>query len=102
MQLYPSRSQDSFSIVRNLLYLILSLVRIYTEIEELSPTILHEFIEKIVVHAPDKSSGKRKQKVEIFYNAIEISDVPGEDEMVCISKGASNGGQPGQRRNKSI
>lgn len=60
----------------------LSLVRGYTEIEELSPTILHEFIEKIVVHAPDKSGGKRKQKVEIFYNSVGIIDVPDEDEMV--------------------
>jgi site-specific DNA recombinase len=60
----------------------LSLVRSYTEIDELSPTILNEFIEKIVVHAPDKSSGKRTQKVEIFYNSIGIIDVPGENEMV--------------------
>jgi DNA invertase Pin-like site-specific DNA recombinase len=60
----------------------LSLVRSYTEIEALSPTILHEFIEKILVHAPDKSNGHRQQKVEIFYNSVGIIDVPGEDEMV--------------------
>ena len=60
----------------------LSLVRSYTEIDALSPTILHEFIEKIVIHAPDKSSGKRKQKVEIFYNSVGIIDVPSQDEMV--------------------
>ena len=60
----------------------LSLVKSYTEIDSLSPTILHEFIEKIVIHAPDKSSGKRKQKVEIFYNAVGIIDVPSEDDMV--------------------
>ena len=60
----------------------LSLVRSYTEVDALSPTILHEFIEKIVVHAPDKSSGKRKQTVEIFYNSIGIIDVPSQDEMV--------------------
>jgi len=28
---------------------------------------MHEFIEKIVVHAPDKSSGHRKQKIEIHF-----------------------------------
>lgn len=64
----------------------LSLVRGYTEIEELSPTILHEFIEKIVVHAPDKSSGKRKQKVEIYYNFVGLLDVPSQDEMVELLK----------------
>ena len=60
----------------------LSLVRSYTEIEILSPTILHDFIEKIIVHAPDKSGGKWKQKVEIYYNSFGIIDVPVEDEMV--------------------
>ncbi len=64
----------------------ITLVKSYTEIDALSPTVLHEFIDKIVVHAPDKSSGKRKQKVEIFYNAIGIFDVPGEDEMVKYFK----------------
>ena len=64
----------------------IALVKSYTEIEKLSPTILHDFIEKIVVHAPDKSSGKRKQTVEIFYNAVGILDVPSQDEMVEMLK----------------
>lgn len=64
----------------------ITLVKSYTEIEELSPTILHDFIEKIVVHAPDKSSGKRKQTVEIFYNAVGILDVPSQDEIVEMLK----------------
>ena len=59
----------------------ISIVRRYTEINALTPTILHDFIEKIIIHAPDKSSGKRKQKVEIHYNAIGIIDVPTEDEI---------------------
>lgn len=64
----------------------IALVRSYTEIEELSPTILHDFIEKIVVHAPDKSSGKRKQTVEIFYNSVGVVDVPSQEEMKEILK----------------
>ena len=64
----------------------LSIVRKYTEIETLSPTILHDFIEKIVIHAPDYSSGKRRQKVEIFYNAVGILDVISADEMVDYLK----------------
>lgn len=64
----------------------LTLAKSYTVIDALSPTILHDFIEKIVVHAPDKSSGKRKQKVEIFYNAVGIIDVPSQDEMVELLK----------------
>ena len=45
----------------------LKIVRNRTEITELTPEIMHEFIEKIVVHAPDKSSGHRKQKIEIYF-----------------------------------
>ena len=43
------------------------LVSKYTYINELTPEIMHELIEKIVVHAPDKSSGHRQQKVEIHF-----------------------------------
>lgn len=42
-------------------------MRKYTEISELTPEIMHEFIEKIVVHEPEKIDGKRTQRIEIFY-----------------------------------
>ncbi len=45
----------------------LEIVRKYTEITELTPEIMHELIEKIVVHAPDKSSGHRVQQIDIYY-----------------------------------
>lgn len=45
----------------------LKLVQKYEHIEILTPEIMHELIEKIVVHAPDKSSGKRTQQIDIYY-----------------------------------
>lgn len=54
----------------------LDTVRKYTEIQQLSPAILNEFIEKILIHAPDNSSGKRMQKVEICYNCIGVLELP--------------------------
>ena len=39
----------------------------YEHITELTPAIMHELIEKIVVYAPDKSSGHRTQEIEIHY-----------------------------------
>ena len=42
-------------------------VRKYEHITELTPEIMHELIEKIVIHAPDKSSGHRTQEIEIHY-----------------------------------
>ena len=45
----------------------ISLVQKYEHITELTPEIMHELIEKIVVHAPDKSSGHRTQQIDIYY-----------------------------------
>ena len=42
-------------------------VQKYEHITELTPEIMHELIEKIVVHAPDKNSGHRTQQIEIHY-----------------------------------
>lgn len=52
----------------------LSTVRKYTNITELTPEIVHEFVDKILVHAPDKSSGRRLQEIEIIYNHIGVFD----------------------------
>lgn len=45
----------------------ISVVKKYERITELTPEIMHELIEKIVVHAPDKSSGHRTQQIDIYY-----------------------------------
>ena len=48
----------------------LAIVKKYTDLTELTPEILREFIDKIIVHAPDKSSGRRLQEIELIYNHI--------------------------------
>lgn len=58
----------------------LAIVKKYTEIEKLTPTILNEFVEKIIVHAPNKSTGKRVQQVEISYNFVGVIDLPDTNE----------------------
>lgn len=35
-----------------------------------TPTIVNEFVKKIIVHTPDKSSGHQVQKVQIIFNFI--------------------------------
>lgn len=45
----------------------ISVVQKYEHITELTPEIMHELIEKIVVHAPNKSSGHRTQQIDIYY-----------------------------------
>lgn len=47
-----------------------SVIRKYVGIRELTPTIVNEFVKKIIVHAPDKSTGHRRQRIEIVWNFI--------------------------------
>ncbi|MBQ7123864.1 MAG: DUF4368 domain-containing protein, partial [Oscillospiraceae bacterium] len=47
-------------------------VKRITEIKELTPELIHEFIEKIVVSSPRYFDGKRYQIVDIYYNGIGI------------------------------
>ena len=54
----------------------IALTQKYVDVEELTQTIVNEYIKKIVVYAPDKSSGKRKQKVKIFFNFVDDVEIP--------------------------
>ena len=47
----------------------------------LTPELVHEFIEKIVVSAPEYKDGKHCQKVEIYYNGVGIVREPTAEEM---------------------
>lgn len=58
----------------------LAIVKKYTDIKELAPTILNEFVERIIVHAPDKSTAKRVQQVEISYNCVGVIELPDTNE----------------------
>lgn len=58
----------------------LELARRYSEFNELTAPMLHEFIEKVVVHEADKSSGGREQRVDIHLNFIGQFAAPGEAE----------------------
>ena len=63
---------------------LLANVRKYTDPEELTAEMLNDLVDKILVHAPDKSSGHRKQKIEIYYNAVGIINLPTAKEGDCI------------------
>ena len=50
-------------------------VRKYTDPDKLTVEMLNELVDKIIVHAPGKSSGHRKQKIEIYYKVAGIIDI---------------------------
>ena len=43
---------------------------------------VEKFVKKIIVHAPDKSSGHRRQKIELVWNFIGEVNLPGDGQTV--------------------
>lgn len=54
----------------------LKIVRKYADIEELTPEIIREFVEKIYVYNAERIDGKRVQKIKIVWNCIGDFCVP--------------------------
>ena len=69
----------------------LQIVRKYTDIKELTPEILREFIDKIVVHHREQLFGETVQKVEIYYKMIGYVELPkmtkSEKESLTVTFG---------------
>ena len=66
----------------------ISNVKKYTEITELTPEILNELIEKILVHQAEKVNGKKVQEIDIYYRGVGIISFPVclEDITMVIEK----------------
>ena len=54
----------------------LALAKKYTDITELTTPMINEFIEKIIVHAPEKIDGERTMEIDIYLKFIGKFDVP--------------------------
>ncbi|NBI90332.1 DUF4368 domain-containing protein [Lachnospiraceae bacterium] len=59
----------------------MKVVRKYTSFEELTPTLLREFVEKIVIHESESLDGKRRgklrrQEIEIYYSFVGKVELP--------------------------
>ncbi len=58
----------------------LELARRYQDFTDLTAPILHEFVEKVIVHEADKSGGKREQRMDIHLNFIGQFNAPIEPD----------------------
>ena len=56
-------------------------VKKLTEIKELTPELIHEFIDRIVVYAPKYLDGKRYQVVDVCYSGVGILRELSPEEM---------------------
>jgi len=58
----------------------LSLVRKYTEVQELDAEIIREFVQKVYVYKAEEINGQRVQRVKIIYNCIGEFNPPEQTE----------------------
>ena len=54
----------------------MELAKKYTDFSELTTPMINEFIEKIIVHAPEKIDGDRVQEIEIYLKFIGRFELP--------------------------
>ncbi|MEQ2797341.1 recombinase family protein [Roseburia intestinalis] len=57
----------------------LALVHKYTDITELTPVIINEFVDKILVHKAEKIDGERVMEIEIYLNFIGKVELPAQE-----------------------
>lgn len=66
------------------LRLVLRTLRKMTDIKELTPTLVNSLIERIEVHNSDNSSGHSHMKVDIYFTAVGIIDIPTGKEIQAM------------------
>ena len=59
-----------------------ALVEKYVDIPELTPTIVNEFIKKIIIYAPEKQGTRRMQRIRIIFNFLDELDLAEISEPV--------------------
>ena len=75
------------------LRLVLRTLREMTDIKELTPTLVNSLIERIEVHNSDKSSGHSHVKVDIYFTAVGMIDIPTEKEILATMEEIQNNPQ---------
>ena len=63
------------------LRMLLKGLREFTELKELTPEIVNTLIQRIEVHNSDRSTGKIRVQVDIYFTAIGLFSIPDEKEL---------------------
>ena len=68
----------------------MALIRKYTDFTELTTPMINEFVDKVLVHAPERENGERVQEIEIYLKFIGKFDLPQreptEEELAAMEK----------------
>ena len=68
------------------LRLLVRSLREFTDIRELTPTLVNSIIDRIEVHNNDKSSGHCYVKVDIYFTAVGMITIPTAEEMRTLKE----------------
>lgn len=79
----------------------LALVKKYTDFSELTPAMINEFVEKILVHEAEGKGMSRTQEIEIFFNFIGKVEIPREEIVLTEEEKAALAEQERRRAKKA-
>ena len=75
------------------LRLVLRTLREMTDIKELTPTLVNSLIERIEVHNSENFGGHSHVKVDIYFTAVGMIDIPTEKEILATMEEIRNNPQ---------
>jgi len=64
----------------------IELARRYTEFDELTTPMINEFIDRVEIFEPDRSTGKRTQRVDVFLKFIGNFAAPAEEKVLTLEQ----------------
>lgn len=79
----------------------LALVKKYTDFSELTPAMINEFVEKILVHEAEGKGMSRTQEIEIFFNFIGKVEIPRKEIVLTEEEKAALAEQERRRAKKA-
>ena len=66
------------------LRMLLRGLREFTEIRELTPELVNTLIQRIEIHNSDRSSGHVRVKVDVYFTAVGMIDLPTEEDLSSL------------------
>ena len=64
------------------LRIFLETIRKCTDIDELTPEIINRLIRRIEVHNSEKVDGRKRVKLDVYFTAVGLIDLPDETELI--------------------
>ena len=64
------------------LRVFLETIRKFTDIKELTSALVNRLIQRIEVHKSEKSDGRKRVKLDIYFTAVGLIDIPDEKELL--------------------